>query len=104
MVRDGIPLWLPGSSRSGDMLNDAQQQFPRLVGYLVCLGMPVGIILGIRGSLRFRESEPQFHWGRAIVAGGVARTIRVFSVSAHGYTGACLSLLRRPPPLQSQGT
>src|SRR5260370_19970074 len=44
---DGIHLWLTGASRSADMLNDAQQQFPRRVRYLVCLGMPAGISVGI---------------------------------------------------------
>ena len=33
-------------------LVDAREQFPLLVGYLVCLGMPVGLVLGIRGGLR----------------------------------------------------
>ena len=103
IVPDGIHLWLTGSSRSGDMLNDAQQQFPRLVGYLVCLGMPVGIILGIRGSLRFRESEPQFHWGRAIVAGGLAGTISGLAFSGWEYAGGFLPLLSGLPQFQSQG-
>ena len=58
----------PGSS----MLGDAQQQFPELVAYLVCLGMPVGLVLGIRGAIRGETAEPRFSWGRAIVGGGFA--------------------------------
>jgi len=58
----------PGSS----MLGDAQQQFPELVAYLVCLGMPVGLVLGIRRSFGGETSEPRFSWGRAIVVGGFA--------------------------------
>ncbi len=49
------------------MLNDAQVRFPQLVAYLVCLGMPVGVVLGIRGGLRTKEGSPQFRWGRAVV-------------------------------------
>ena len=99
---DGIHLWLTGASRSADMLNDAQQQFPRLVGYLVCLGMPVGIVLGIRGSLYFGDSQPRFRWGRAIVAGGLAGTISGLAFSGWEYAGGFLPLLSGLPPFQSQ--
>src|SRR5271169_247869 len=70
----GIDLLLLRSA-SMAMLNDAQARFPQLVAYLVCLGMPVGVVLGIRGGLRTKEGQPQFRWGRAVVAGGLAGTI-----------------------------
>ena len=57
------------------MLQDAQGHFSELVGYVLCLGMPVGVGLGIRGALRTSRRNSGFAWGRAIVAGGVAGTL-----------------------------
>ncbi len=54
------------------MLQDAQARFPELVGDLLCIGMPVGVGLGIRGGLRTSGPDMKFAWGRAIVAGGLA--------------------------------
>jgi len=54
------------------MLQDARAHFPELVGYLLCIGMPVGVGLGIRGALRSSSADRKFAWGRAIVAGGVS--------------------------------
>lgn len=51
---------------------DARDQFPLLVGYLTCLGMPVGLVTGIRGGLRSADRETHFNWTRAIIAGGIA--------------------------------
>jgi len=65
----GILPLLAGSGHSMAKLTDARDQFPELVAYLVCLGMPVGLTLGIRGGLR--GSSP-FHWWRAIIVGGFA--------------------------------
>ena len=53
-------------------LGDARDQFPLLVGYLVCLGMPVGLVLGIRSGMRAAGVESHFNWTRAVVAGGLA--------------------------------
>ncbi len=57
------------------MLQDAQARFPELVGDLLCIGMPVGVGLGIRGGLRTSGPDMKFAWGRAIVAGGLAGTL-----------------------------
>lgn len=61
----GILRLLSGSSHSMAMLEDARQQFPELVGLLICLGMPVGVTLGIwekrtprRNSLSSVGAEP----------------------------------------------
>jgi uncharacterized membrane protein YagU involved in acid resistance len=75
MIPAGILPILAGSSRPMGMLSDARAQFPELVAYLICLGMPLGVVLGIRGGLRSRVGQPQFHIGRAIIAGGLAGTI-----------------------------
>ncbi len=74
-VPAGILPMLKDSSRSMAMLTDARAQFPELVAYLLCLGMPVGIALGIRGELRAKAAQSQFHIGRAVVAGGLAGTL-----------------------------
>src|SRR6202008_1007548 len=52
MIPAGILPMLAGSGRSPGMLRDARAQFPELVAYLLCLGMPVGVALGVRGGLR----------------------------------------------------
>src|SRR6266478_9945267 len=75
VIPAGILPMLAGPSRSIGMLSDARVQFPELVAYLLCLGMPVGIALGVRGGLRSRAGQSQFRMGRAIVAGGFAGTL-----------------------------
>jgi hypothetical protein len=71
----GIDVLLLRSASSTAMLNDVQARFPQLVAYLVCLGMPIGVVLEVRGNLRTKKGQPQFRWGRAVVAGGLAGTI-----------------------------
>ena len=65
------PLHADGRELS-NMLDETRKRFPELVAYLVCLGMPIGIALGVRGGLHRRDLETPFRWGRAIVAGGFA--------------------------------
>ena len=72
MVPAGIVPMLHGSGHSKAMLSDARAQFPELVAYLLCLGMPVGIGLGVQGGLRARAGHSPFRLGRAMVAGGLA--------------------------------
>lgn len=71
----GILPILAGSGRSMGMLNDARAEFPELVAYVISLGMPLGLTLGIRGAFRSREGQAQFSLGRAIIAGGLAGTL-----------------------------
>ena len=66
----GILPWLAGSGHRMAKLADAREQFPTLVAYLICLGMPVGVALGVCGSLRGRLRSQPFHWWRAIIVGG----------------------------------
>src|SRR5258708_15015503 len=102
VIPTGIDLLLLRSASSNAMLNDAQARFPQLVAYLVCLGMPVGVVLGIRGGLRTKEGPPQFRWGRAVVAGGLAGTIGGLAFSGWEYAGGYLPLLEGLPDFQSQ--
>jgi hypothetical protein len=66
----GLGPLISGFGAAGTMLAGAQQHFPQLVAYLVCLGTPVGLVLGFRGALRSTPNQPAFSWGRAIVVGG----------------------------------
>lgn len=66
----GILPLLIGSGHSMAKLADARDQFPELVAYLICLGMPVGVTLGVRGSFRGKLKNQPFHWWRAIMVGG----------------------------------
>jgi len=83
-------------------LSDTQARFPQLVGYLICLGMPVGVVLGIRGAVQSRQTQPRFRWGRAIIAGGLAGTISGLAFSGWEYAGGYLPLLQGLPEFQSQ--
>jgi hypothetical protein len=98
----GIDLLLLRSASSSAMLSEAQMRFPRLVAYLVCLGMPVGVVIGVRGVLRRKQALPQFRWGRAVVAGGLAGTISGLAFSGWEYAGGYLPLLGGLPEFQSQ--
>jgi hypothetical protein len=60
------------------MLRDARAKFPQLVAFMICLGMPVGITLGMWGLFYSRRPQPKFSWGRAIVAGGLAGLLAGF--------------------------
>jgi hypothetical protein len=65
-----LPLLLGAHSMA--QLSDARNHFPELVAYLICLGLPVGVALGVRGGLRARPGMSPFHWWRAIFVGGFA--------------------------------
>ena len=70
VVPAGLAHLFSGARHPGNMFGEAQEHFPDLVAYLVCLGMPVGLVLGIRGAFRGNAEQPPFSWGRAIVVGG----------------------------------
>jgi hypothetical protein len=57
---------------SNCMLILARSRFPELAAYLICLGAPTGLVLGITAGIRRDNPAPPLHWGRAIVAGGFA--------------------------------
>jgi hypothetical protein len=98
----GIDLLLLRPASSGATLSEAQMRFPRLVAYLVCLGMPVGAVIGVRGVLRRKQAQPQFRWGRGVVAGGLAGTISGLAFSGWEYAGGYLPLLGGLAEFQSQ--
>src|ERR1700756_2460063 len=77
------------------MLQDAQARFPELVGDLLCIGMPVGVGLGIRGGLRTSGPDMKFAWGRDIVAGGLAGTLGGLIFGRWVSSGDCFPLFGR---------
>ncbi|HEX8895196.1 MAG TPA: hypothetical protein VF783_17845 [Terriglobales bacterium] len=85
-------------------LGDAREQFPLLVGYLVCLGMPVGLVLGVHNSRRSSESESHFNWTRALVAGGLAGVFGGFIFDRWMSAGEFFPLLSGVSQLPSRGT
>ncbi len=86
------------------MLQDAQGHFSELVGYVLCLGMPVGMGLGIRGAIRRSRLNTSFAWGRAIVAGGFAGTVGGFIFGRWVSSGDYFPLLAGFGELSSRGT
>ncbi len=64
------------------MLDTARREFPQLVAYLLCYGLPLGVVLGTLGGLSSVSSEApetsrpvamtRFDLARALVTGGVA--------------------------------
>jgi hypothetical protein len=72
LVPSALIFFHPEATPSSNMLVEARRRFPELVGSLVCLGMPLGLALGIRGRAARSSHEGVFSWGRAIVAGALA--------------------------------
>lgn len=85
-------------------LGDARDQFPLLVGFLVCLGMPVGLVLGIRNGVRSSGAESHFSWTRAIVAGGLAGLLGGVIFDKWMSAGEFFPLLSGLSQLPSRGT
>jgi hypothetical protein len=80
-----VVLHAAGNS-PGEMLVDARARFPELVGFIVCVGAPVGVFLGTWGLLR-SQLPGAFHWGRAITAGGLAGIVAALIFSRWMYEG-----------------
>ena len=62
-------LFALGSASHMGMLDTAQRHFPELVAYLVCFGLPLGVTLGIRGSLTPGVEGRHFSLPRALIVG-----------------------------------
>ena len=77
-------LWLAGpaglfplldGARAMGMLDTARAHFPELVAYLLCFGLPLGVTLGIFGSLSPPPGQARFSLPRALAVGGVAGVV-----------------------------
>jgi len=71
----GIQPMLSGAAPSTGMLDAARAHFPELVAYVVCLGAPLGILLGLLAPFRNRAGQSQFSISRAVVVGALAGAI-----------------------------
>jgi len=96
-----LPLFVRGTHAMA-ALGNAQDQFPTLVAYLLCLGMPAGLALGILGGLRSRTAESPFHLRRAMIAGGLAGVLGGFIFDQWMSAGNYFPLLSRLNELPSR--
>ena len=71
MLPASLLPWLAGRHPLA-MLEAARENFPALAGYLVAIGMPLGVGLGVLAELRPREGRRSYSVSRAIVVGGLA--------------------------------
>src|SRR5216684_235608 len=72
-------LWLvvvPGaqviSANLSSTFEIQRDNFPELVGYILCFGLPLGLVLGTLGGWRNRATLASLSFTRAIVGGGIA--------------------------------
>ncbi|MBE7555429.1 MAG: hypothetical protein HS126_30635 [Anaerolineales bacterium] len=68
----GLFPFLSGAMPEMGMLDAARTHFPELFAYFFCFGVPLGLTMGIRGSLRPQPGLAPFNWPRALVVGGLA--------------------------------
>jgi uncharacterized membrane protein YagU involved in acid resistance len=68
----GILPVFRGAMPSMGMLDTARAHFPELVAYIVCLGVPWGLALGLLAVIRPHQPQRQFSFSRALVVGGFA--------------------------------
>jgi uncharacterized membrane protein YagU involved in acid resistance len=71
----GILPVVAGAMPSMAMLDTARAHFPELVAYIVCLGAPLGIVLGLLPVLRRQRTPSDFSVSRALLVGGLAGAI-----------------------------
>jgi len=69
----GILPVVAGGMPAMGMLDTARAHFPELVAYLICYGLPLGLVVGGWHAWRQPDAErPAFSWPRAIIVGGLA--------------------------------
>lgn len=91
-------------SHSMGMLSGARVNFPQLVVFLICLGMPVGVTLGTWQEFLLRRPQAKFSWGRAIVAGGLTGTLAGFVFGQWASSGNYFPLMAGYGELDSRAT
>jgi len=67
--------WFRSNRQAEAMLDSARQHFPMLAGYLLFLGMPLGIVMGMLGEFQPHATRADYSWSRAIVVGGFSGVI-----------------------------
>lgn len=68
----GLIPFFSGAMPEMGMLDAARGHFPELFAYFFCFGLPLGLTMGIRGSLHPQPGLAPFNWPRALVVGGLA--------------------------------
>ena len=63
------------ASLSPDTFETNRDTFPDLVGYVLCYGAPLGLVLGFYGARKTRAAAEPFGLGRAIVGGTIAGVV-----------------------------
>jgi hypothetical protein len=79
MFPAGVVPLVMGRAEAMGMLDTTRSHFPELVAYVLCLGAPLGLSIGVLGTVHSRlraetQSEP-FSFARAVVLGGFAGII-----------------------------
>jgi len=64
--------WFRGGRQANAMFDSARENFPALAGYLLCGGMPLGLVLGLLGRSQPHPGQPKFSWARALVVGSLS--------------------------------
>jgi len=95
LIPAGIQPVAGGLQHSNAMLQDAREHFSNLVGYLIFLGLPVGVVIGSeRAILSQREAKGlTSYWGRAWIVGGVSGVLSGLIFSRWMYIGEFYPLL-----------
>jgi uncharacterized membrane protein YagU involved in acid resistance len=57
------------------MLDTARSHFPELVAYITCLGVPLGLALGLLSTFRADTKQTEFSLARALVVGALSGLI-----------------------------
>src|SRR5262249_52978351 len=73
-VPTGLLPFLQGATRMG-MLDEARAHFPELVAYLLCLGLPLGLLNGVLKMSKAAGERMHFTFLRAVTVGGLAGLI-----------------------------
>jgi uncharacterized membrane protein YagU involved in acid resistance len=92
MLPAGILPLLGAAGHSAMSLRDSREHFPELVAALLCLGLPVGVALGICGFY-CNPARQSFPWARAILGGGLAGTLSGLIFTRWMYLGQYFPLL-----------
>ena len=66
-----MPMITDGMSKMS-MLDMAQIHFQELAVYILCIGAPLGLSLGVWGSIQSTPDGKRFSFARALVVGGLA--------------------------------
>src|SRR6266508_2548129 len=74
---------LLGGTHAMGMLDTARAHFPELIAYVLCFGLPLGLTLGIWGSLRPIQGGARLGLPRALIAGLVNSTSREVGIALH---------------------